>query len=344
MLFSKPILNLDFDDIEEFCKRFNENLRVEYKSSFDDSVKRKLPNVLSSFANSYGGILIIGVNAPAGVPLGPFEGVVFPEREPGLTVQNICRERISPEIPLYTSLVASRVADKAFLVVQVNESQKAPHSIENSTQVYVRTDGGTERTTLADMMRIERMLARRQEVSRRWEESYAESLSLAKAVGIAFDVPHLELRLGPQYPSEVVITRDEVSQFLSDHNRRQRVGFLQQEVLRHPEGAFLARHESSVRYFNVSEIGTVHYLEPLEFVPQKNLGSPDATNFWWITASILRIIAVVADLMNTHGITCDWRIEAKFVNIAGIPFSTGPSMYNLEIRSAVFPIIPSSLI
>jgi hypothetical protein len=56
-------------------------MRVEYKSTFDDNVKRKLPKVLSSFANSYGGILIIGINAPAGAPQEPFDGIVFPEKE-----------------------------------------------------------------------------------------------------------------------------------------------------------------------------------------------------------------------------------------------------------------------
>src|SRR6266852_2189707 len=96
MLFSKPIADLKFEDVEEFCRRFHENARVEYKSTFDDSVKRKLPKVLSSFANSYGGILIIGVSASAGVPQEPFEGIAFPEREPGLTVQNICRGQHLP--------------------------------------------------------------------------------------------------------------------------------------------------------------------------------------------------------------------------------------------------------
>lgn len=91
MLFLKPISDLTFEDVEEFCKRFRENIRVEYKSTFDDNVKKKLPRLLSSFANSYGGILIVGVSAPASVPQAPFEGIVFPEREPGLTVQILPR-------------------------------------------------------------------------------------------------------------------------------------------------------------------------------------------------------------------------------------------------------------
>ncbi len=342
MLFSKPISDLRFEDVEEFCKRFHENTRVEYKSTFNDDVKRKLPKVLSSFANSYGGILIVGINAPAGVPQEPFEGIVFTEREPGLTVQSICKDNIFPEIRLSTSLVSSRVPDKAFLVLQVNESPKAPHAIENSTQVYVRTEGSTERTSLADITLIERMLLRRREVLGRWEEFYAESERLAKAVGFALGAPRFELRIGPRYPTEIIIPREKVSEFLSEHTRRYNIGFLQQEVLRHPAGAFLSRHEGSVRYLNIGEIGTVHYLEPLE-LRQETKESIPVTNLWWITAPIFRAISLVADLMKTHGVTCDLRIEANLANIAQVPFHTSQSTSFPEVRSAAFPLIPASL-
>src|SRR5437870_11576893 len=132
VLFAKPVSNLKFEDVEEFCDRFHEGIRIEYKSTLDNSVKSKLPKVVSSFANSYGGILIIGIDAPSGVPRKPYVGVNFSEREPGLTVQNICRSAIFPEVPFYTSLVHSRAPGKAFLVVEVNESPRAPHAIENS--------------------------------------------------------------------------------------------------------------------------------------------------------------------------------------------------------------------
>jgi hypothetical protein len=344
MLFPKPISDLTFEDIEEFCKRFKENTRVEYKSTFDDSVKRKLPKVLSSFANSYGGILIIGINAPAGAPQEPYEGIVFPEREPGLTVQSLCRDNIFPEIPLYTNFVSSRTPDNAFLVAQVNESPKAPHAIENSTQVHVRAEGGTERTSLADIILVERMLLRRREVLARWKEFFDESDRLAKAVGFALDTPRLGLRIGPQYPTEVVITREKVSEFLSEHNRRYRAGFLQQEVLRHPAGAFLSRQEERERYLNIGEIGTVHYLERLE-QRRENENSPVFTGLWWTAPPILTVISVVADLMTTHGVTCDLRVEASLANIARLPFYTHTSRHPSfpEMHSAAVPLIPASL-
>jgi predicted HTH transcriptional regulator len=180
MLFSKPISDLTHADIEEFCQRFREGLRVEYKSSFDASVKNKLSRVVSSFANSYGGILIVGVNSDGGIPVEPFDGIEFEDREPRLTVENICRSDIFPEVFVYQNLVPSRVSGKAFLVVQVNESPRAPHALQNSTRVYRRTGDSADPTTLADLAMIERLLVRRRDVSARWDGFFTESDSCLK--------------------------------------------------------------------------------------------------------------------------------------------------------------------
>ena len=72
MLFLTP--PQDANQIRTFCARFNEGLRVEYKSAFDNNVRRSLSKIVSSFANSLGGVLIIGVNALNGVPREPVEG------------------------------------------------------------------------------------------------------------------------------------------------------------------------------------------------------------------------------------------------------------------------------
>lgn len=61
MFFTTPLSEIDYEDVVAFCKKFSEGIRVEYKANFDTSVRRKIPKVVSSFANSYGGILILGV-------------------------------------------------------------------------------------------------------------------------------------------------------------------------------------------------------------------------------------------------------------------------------------------
>ncbi|MGA2204477.1 MAG: ATP-binding protein [Halobacteriota archaeon] len=327
MLFLKPISTLTFDDVEDFCRRFHENIRVEYKSRFDDSVKNKLPKVLSSFANSYGGILIIGINAPAGVPQEPYEGIVFPEREPGLTVQNICRDGIFPEIPLYTSLISSRVQGKAFLVVQVNESPKSPHAIENSTQVFVRSEGGTERTALADIARIERMLFRRADVSRRWNEFFTQSWDFAQSVNMNQKYAYREIRIGPLYPVEALMTREAIYDFLADPKRRVVAGFHFGQLLRSPVGALIARDQNVERFLNIGGFGTLHYVEPYYSATYGG----EANNFldlWSMAVPVWKMLMLSGALMEYANASCELRIETHLRNISGQAFfsNTNPVM------------------
>src|SRR6266849_1861456 len=325
MLFSKPIADLKFEDVEEFCRRFHENTRVEYKSTFDDSVKKKLPKVLSSFANSYGGILIIGVSASAGVPQEPFEGIGFPEREPGLTVQNICRDNIYPEIPLYTSFVSFRVTGQAFLVLQVNESAKAPHAIENSTQVYVRTEGATEKIELADLARLERMLRWRADVSRRWDEFFSHSWDFARSVNVNQKYAYREIRIGPLYPAEVLVPREAIYDFLSDSKYREMAGFRLGQVVRSPIGALLARDQNVDRFLDVGELGILHYVEPLYYGRNYQGETKNILDFWPMAVPILRMVRLSAALIEYAKASCELRIEAHLRKIEGQSFSSGPN-------------------
>jgi len=97
-------------DIRSFCAQFNEGIRVEYKSRFDDNVRRALPKVVSSFANSVGGVLVIGVNAADGVPQNPIEGFERPPEELPLTVENLCIQGINPPVFPKTTVIDSDVA------------------------------------------------------------------------------------------------------------------------------------------------------------------------------------------------------------------------------------------
>jgi hypothetical protein len=329
MLFQKPISNLEHQDVEEFCARFSENIRVEYKSTFDQNVKKKLPRAISAFANAYGGVLIVGVNASNGIPEKPIEGINFADPEPRLTLENICRENIFPEVPVYSRLVQSSVAGKAFLVVEVNESPKAPHAIENSTQVYVRTGDSLNPTALANLELIERLLLRRREVLARWSEFYAESLDLATAVGIDRGSPFLELRIGPLYPTEVILSRESAFAFVTNPQMQHSLGLLNM-ALRHPTGALLARADAGAKYMNIGQLGTIHYLEPLRHAVEpkylRSQGSDEQKQIytyplWWITDPMLRAVDVAATLMASCAATCGLRIEAKLCNVSKLDFT-----------------------
>jgi hypothetical protein len=347
------ISDLEHQDLEEFCARFTENIRVEYKSTFDQNVKKKLPRVVSAFANAYGGVLIIGVKASNGVPEKPIEGIDFADPEPRLTLENVCRENIFPEVPVYSKLVQSSVAGKAFLVVEVSESPKAPHAIENSTQVYVRTGDSLNPTALANLELIERLLLRRREVLVRWSEFYSESLDLATALGIDRDSAFLELRIGPLYPTETILSRENAFAFLSNPQLQHSLGLLN-KALRHPAGALLGRTDAGARYINIGQLGTLHYLEPLRqtvgnayILSSAGAGNEQIPTYplWWITAPLLRAVKVAAALMVSCAATCGLRVEAKLCNVSKLDFTLaldGSPWATLPV-STLSRTIPASL-
>jgi hypothetical protein len=65
------------------------------------------------------------------------------------------------------------------LVIQVNESPKAPHAIESTTQVYIRPVDSANPTKLADIQWLERQIPRRRDVLQRWDAFFSESQLLA---------------------------------------------------------------------------------------------------------------------------------------------------------------------
>src|SRR5580704_18019269 len=126
--------------IRAFGAKFNEGYRVEYQGTFDANVRGKIPKVLSSFANSHGGVLVVGVDTLNGVPQPPFQGFQpSPREEFALTVENTCLQNVYPPLLPQTTVVASDVSGRVFLVIEVDESAQAPDAIENSKKVCVRT-------------------------------------------------------------------------------------------------------------------------------------------------------------------------------------------------------------
>jgi hypothetical protein len=160
MLFLKPPQAAN--DIRAFCQKFSENIRVEYKVDLDANVRKALPKIVSSFANSLGGVLIIGVRADKGVPLDPIEGFTPPPKEElGLTVENICLQNINPPVLPRCNVVQSDASGKVFLIVEIDESRDTPHAIENSTKVYVRTGDSSNPYELANVDTVISLLKRR---------------------------------------------------------------------------------------------------------------------------------------------------------------------------------------
>ena len=212
MLF--PAVPQNPADIRAFCARFNEGIRVEYKSTFDENVRRALPKVVSSFANSLGGVLIIGVSAQDGVPQLPIEGIAPPAEALPLTIESICIQGINPPVFPRITVVNSDVAGRVFLIIEVDESWEAPHAIENSRKVYVRTGNAANPYDLAEVDLVIELVRRRAEPSALRERMLSVARDRAKqVVGEVYNVA--EVAIAPLYPRRPLCTRDTTWDFLS---------------------------------------------------------------------------------------------------------------------------------
>ena len=206
--------------IREVCSRFREGLRVEYKRDFDGNVRSQLPKIVSSIANSQGGALIVGVRALNGVAEAPFDGFQNnPREEFPLTVENICLQGIHPPLLPRTTVVQSDVNNQIFLVIEVEESSEAPHAIENSRKVYVRTSNAGNPYDLAEVELLIDLLKRRkyplERLHRLLESAEQRSLQI---VNNGF--PYIQISACPSFPRIALSTSQEVWAFLEESAAR----------------------------------------------------------------------------------------------------------------------------
>jgi hypothetical protein len=155
-LFSKKINEITFDDVVDFCKLgICEGINLDYKRGFTD----KLENTISSFANSYGGLIIIGVNEENSRPKEPFIGIDF-DRGLEERIWSIILDNIYP--PIFPEIfICPPKNGKTFAIIRIQESDITPHAIYNKTKVYIRTGNITHLEELATLNQLEWLFEKR---------------------------------------------------------------------------------------------------------------------------------------------------------------------------------------
>lgn len=260
-LFDTPLRDITFDHIVRFCETYPEGVRVEYKQT-----PVHIPKIVSSFANTVGGIWIIGVetdratNRPR-LPLVGMDRVAGVEEQIIQSAQTSIYQAITPDVRVFD---VPDHPDRSIVVVKVPESIEAPHAIENSTRVYVRTASITSPYDLADIDRIEYLLKRRQEPERRREELVAQA---ADRSPLTQGRLRTRLVISPVYPRGVLVPLDQL---------HERAGILARQgaeyltALRRTHGAIVSSRRTNPHlnyHFEVSTHGIAFFetllLEPL---------------------------------------------------------------------------------
>src|SRR5689334_21206073 len=142
-MFSIPIDNLTWQDVNNFCQaRPREGLILDYKLDFP----RRLDKTIASFANTYGGHILIGVDETAtGEPVLPVAGIQLQEglRERVIAIAlDAIYPPVYPQVRVveFRSSDAAAAPDRAVIVIRVHESEAAAHAVDGGRSVYLRVD------------------------------------------------------------------------------------------------------------------------------------------------------------------------------------------------------------
>ncbi|HBV98163.1 MAG: hypothetical protein JL50_00355 [Peptococcaceae bacterium BICA1-7] len=152
--FNKPVEQLERGDLDLLARNeIAEGLYMEYKEDFPHN----LAKIVASFANTFGGWILIGVDArnPQNMPLA-FPGIEL-TGGPKDRLRHICRDGINP-VPLFTSKIVDlpESPGRGVLVARIEESSYPPH-ITRDGRIYRRNGEGSDPAPETDRYILDRL-------------------------------------------------------------------------------------------------------------------------------------------------------------------------------------------
>jgi hypothetical protein len=213
------------DQLEELLENGDvENLRLEFKSEVpdrDETLKK-----LSSFANTYGGTMVVGAMARSSD--GRIESLPGVEPQQGYKQKVIdwCFKEASPPVTLEVSDPIPVANAKVCYLIRVAESDLSPHFLNGRKGIWVRVDefSGRAKAELADETEIRHLLDRRKViVERRTALLERARRRLINQTGFSMSPARLELCVVPRFPARPLCAEQDL-QFLVSGSIVQRRG------------------------------------------------------------------------------------------------------------------------
>jgi hypothetical protein len=215
-LWHRPVGEITFENVDAFLREgLPEDIRLDYKVDISEPPPAKGPHpaglekLIAAFANTLGGLIILGVDADKkdNKPIWPPQGKGMPLASgiPDRVVQ-IVQANVYPTVPIQMSPVLENrhLPGHSVMVLRVDESPEAPHTINNGRRVYERVQGQNDFCDFADIGRIQHLLDRRADSEARRETNITSELErsmrqlsrprwkAASLAGIALEIPPVE--------------------------------------------------------------------------------------------------------------------------------------------------------
>ena len=243
---------ITFEVVQAFCSEWQEGVRVEYKQE----ITKDVPKIVSSFANTQGGIFIIGVKENEPNNEEPFTIVGIPNT--GGIEERIVQSAITgiyPPVMPEVIIVKVPETENVIVIVRVNESPHAPHAIQNSTKVYIRHANITqpyEKPQFAQIDYIEYLLNRRQD-AQGITQQIIEQIEVRTHKFCDPGMPNMTVMMRPVFPYRPVISPAAIYEL-----HKNRVG-----VKRVVGGISCLLEQNSKRNLELNEYGIVYYITAL---------------------------------------------------------------------------------
>jgi hypothetical protein len=333
-IYTKPLSKITTADLQELVTdNAVENVRLEYKSavpSKDETLKK-----LSSFANTFGGFLLIGAKADSK------DGRIhdLPGVSPGngykQKVVQWCFDGASPPLLVEVSDPIPTPAAKGQVcyVIFVAESDVAPHFLNGRRGVWVRTDEFSSRfeAQLADENELKHLLDRRRIVRER-------RLRLVERARKRFNThinkkhtdasgqktkvsPLLEFSVIPRFPSRQLCEQAVLEGYVKNHmNWRQQIfpDFTRRPILwQHESAIVLDAAAGRTSILEVDVWGSLYYGVELE---TGYPGDREGIHPYELVGYILLFIRHAGRIFQAMGYSGTLLIDVSLDSILGVPW------------------------
>ena len=296
-MFTKVAGEIAFSDIEAFCREFGEGVRVEYKQDFD--IKKHIPKIVSSFANTQGGIFIIGAKTDL------MNQVIFPIQ--GIPKRSGIEEQIqqSALTGIYPAVMPEVIicdvpnTNNVVVVIRVNESPQAPHAIENSTRVYIRVGSITQpyELKLAEIDQIEYMLKRREDSQITTRQILDRTEERIKSLFLG-NAPSITVTARPVFPYRPIISTGNLYEFTRKTGvRYENTSRVAGGWVTFAGGGFSGPYT----YWELNEYGIVYQRGELRKIYGTLAEEEQWCNFWQLVRTIGKLIKVATSFYKECG-------------------------------------------
>lgn len=150
------ILGAGFEDLDatnlDRLIGMRQDVDLEFKSTLyerNDPARRELALDVASFANSRGGLLIIGFAEQSGIATGSSPVTLPTDDEEDLRMQKVIASHVFPH-PTVRIRVLDRGDGSAFIIVAIPRSPLRPHAVEQNDRLRYVVREGTGRRSLTE--------------------------------------------------------------------------------------------------------------------------------------------------------------------------------------------------